>query len=61
VPEDRIRPLLEARRPVLATTLRHLHERWGGFDGYVEQHLKVLADLPHRLRAALLVPSRSSS
>ena len=34
VTEARIRPLLEARRPVLATALRHLHERWGGFAGY---------------------------
>src|SRR2546421_2829898 len=61
VPHHRIRPLLEARRPVLATALRHLHERWGGFDGYVEQHLMVEHDLPDRLRAALLVPSRTST
>jgi protein-tyrosine phosphatase len=56
VPDDRVRPLLEARRPVLARALRHLYERWGDFDGYARQHLGVEADLPERLRAALLVP-----
>ena len=56
VTEDRLRPLLEARRPVLATMLAHLHERWGGFDAYAREHLGVEADLVERLRAALLAP-----
>ena len=52
---ERLRPLLEARRPVLATALRHLHDQWGGFEGYALEHLGVDAGLPERLRAALLV------
>jgi protein tyrosine/serine phosphatase len=57
VSDERIRPLLEARRPVLATVLRHVHERWGGFEGFAHNHLAVEADLPERLRAALLTRS----
>jgi protein-tyrosine phosphatase len=57
VSEARIRPLLEARRPVLATALGHVHERWGGFEGYVRDHLAVELELPERLRAALLTRS----
>jgi protein-tyrosine phosphatase len=57
VPDERIRPLLEARRPVLATALAHLHDRWGGFESYAVEHIGVAADLPDRLRAALVVSS----
>jgi protein-tyrosine phosphatase len=54
IPDEHMRPLLEARRPVLATTLRHLHAEWGGFEGYARERLAVDPDLPGRLRAALL-------
>jgi protein-tyrosine phosphatase len=54
VAEERLRPLLEARRPVLAAMLVHLHDQWGGFDGYARDHLGVDPDLPDRLRASLL-------
>ena len=54
IPDERMRPLLEARRPVLATTLRHVHDEWGGFEGYARDGLGVDADLPDQLRAALL-------
>ena len=54
IPDDRMRPLLEARRPVLATTIRHLHDEFGGFEGYALDRLAVAPDLPDRLRAALL-------
>ena len=57
VAEELIRPLLEARRPVLATALRHVHEQWGGFVGYARDRLAVEAELPERLRAALLTRS----
>ena len=56
VTAEQLRPLLEARRPVLATALQHLHDRWGGFEGYAVDHLAVDRDLPERLRAALLLP-----
>jgi protein-tyrosine phosphatase len=59
IPVERLRPLLEARRPVLAATLRHIHEQWGGFEVYARDHLAVGADLPDRLRAALLVANDS--
>jgi protein-tyrosine phosphatase len=59
LPDARVRPLLEARRPVLERALRQLRERWGGFDGYARDHLGVAADLPERLRAALLIPPAS--
>jgi protein-tyrosine phosphatase len=55
VTEDRLRPLLEARRPVLTAMLAHLHERWGGFDAYAREHLGVEPDLVARLRGQLLV------
>jgi protein-tyrosine phosphatase len=61
VADARVRPLLEARRPVLATALRRLQERWGGFDGYATDHLAIDADLPERLRAALLIPLDAAS
>ena len=59
VADERVRPLLEARRPVLAATLRHLHERWDGFDSYATEHLGVSREVPDGLRAALLVADRS--
>jgi protein-tyrosine phosphatase len=55
VTEDQLRPLLEARRPVLTAMLAHLHERWGGFDAYAREHLGVEPDLVARLRGELLV------
>jgi protein-tyrosine phosphatase len=55
VTDERVRPLLEARRPVLAAALRYIRERWGGFDGYATEHLAVDNDLPQRLRNALLI------
>jgi len=55
VTEDRLRPLLEARRPVLAAMIAHLHERWGGFDAYAREHLGIEPDLVARLRGDLLV------
>ena len=59
VADERVRPLLEARRPVLAATLRHLRERWDGFDSYATEHLGVSREVPDGLRAALLVADRS--
>lgn len=61
VPDARVRPLLEARRPVLESALRQLRERWGGFDGYARDHLAVEPDLPERLRAALLLRPDTAS
>jgi protein-tyrosine phosphatase len=55
VADERVRPLMSARRPVLAATLDRVRERWGGFEGYAREHLEVPADLPDRLRASLLV------
>jgi protein-tyrosine phosphatase len=54
IADERIRPLLEARRPVLAATIAHVHQQWGGFDGLAVEHLGVDEALPERLRAALL-------
>ncbi len=54
VPEDRVRPLLEARRPVMLAALKHLREGWDTFDGY-ETGLGVDPSVPDQLRAALLV------
>ena len=56
VPEDRVRWLLEARRPVLAKALRHLHHRWGGFDNYAVDRLGLPDGHPDRLRSVLLIP-----
>ena len=53
---DRLRPLLEARRPVLATALRHIQDQWGGFEGYAIEHLRVDATVIDHLRDALLLP-----
>lgn len=52
VPEERVRPLLEVRRPVLAAALDHLEERWS-FDTYVTEYLE-LDGIPGRLRHVLL-------
>ena len=56
VADDELRPLLQARRPVLAAALHHIHAARGGFVGYAIDHLHVAADIPDRLRAALLAP-----
>jgi len=52
---DDVRHLLEARRPVLAAALQHVHEQWGGVEAFVRDRVKVDQDLPTRLRASLLV------
>jgi protein-tyrosine phosphatase len=54
VSEERLRPLLEARRPVLAAMLDHVHERWGDFDGYAHAHVGLDSDFVERLQASLL-------
>ena len=54
-PEERVRPLLEARRPVLASTLIHLYEHFGGFERYAVDVLGVIPTLPE-LRETLLAP-----
>ncbi|MGO9877008.1 MAG: tyrosine-protein phosphatase [Acidimicrobiia bacterium] len=56
IADERVRPLLEARRPVLSAALRHVHERWGGYEGYAREHLTIRPDQIERLRAALLIP-----
>jgi protein-tyrosine phosphatase len=57
VPEERVRPLFEARRPVLASTLIHLDEQFGGFEKYAVDVLGVVPTLPEQLRETLLAPS----
>jgi protein-tyrosine phosphatase len=54
VTEERLRPLLEARRPVLAALLEHVRDEWGGFDGYAREHMGLDDEVPDRLRSALL-------
>jgi protein-tyrosine phosphatase len=54
VSEERLRPLLEARRPVLAALLDHVRDQWGGFDGYAREHVGLEAGFTTRLRASLL-------
>jgi len=51
---ERLRPLLEARRPVLAAMIEHVHDRWGGFDSYARNHVGVDGEVVERLRAGLL-------
>ncbi|MHB1447502.1 MAG: tyrosine-protein phosphatase, partial [Acidimicrobiales bacterium] len=57
VPEERVRFLLEARREVMGDTLRMLHDRWGGFDGYASEVLGLTPELPERLQSELLTPA----
>jgi protein-tyrosine phosphatase len=57
IPVERVRPLVEARRPVMAVTLLHLREQWDGFDGFAINQVGVAARLPDQLRNALLVRS----
>ena len=54
VAHDRVRPLFEARRPVLQIAVDHLHETWGDFDTYAVDQLGLHPDTPTRLRTALL-------
>lgn len=54
VATDLVLPFLEARAPALELTVRHLHERWGGYDAYVVAGLGLPADFPALLRASLL-------
>jgi len=55
VTEHQLRPLLEARRPVLAAMIEHVQDRWGGFDAYAREHVGVAPDGIERLRGGLLV------
>src|SRR5207302_549569 len=55
VTEDQLRPLLEARRPVLDAMIEHVHDRWGGFDAYAREHVGVAPEAIERLRGGLLV------
>lgn len=50
---EKIRHLVEARTPALERALRHLHDRWGGYDGYATTAVGVSTDLLDRLRAAV--------
>jgi protein-tyrosine phosphatase len=54
VTEERLRPLLSARRPVLDALLEHVRDQWGGFDGYAREHVGLDDEFPERLRASLL-------
>jgi protein-tyrosine phosphatase len=54
ITDERLRPLLEARRPVLAAMIEHVRDQWGGFDEYVQQHAGVGTDVVTRLRNELL-------
>ncbi len=54
ITEERLRPLLEARRPVLVAMLEHISTRWGDFDGYAREHVGLDAAFSERLRASLL-------
>jgi protein-tyrosine phosphatase len=54
IAEERLRPLLEARRPVLAALLDHVRDQWGGFDGYTRAHVGLDDGFPEQLRASLL-------
>ena len=54
VTEERLRPLLEARRPVLGALLDHVRDEWGDFDGYAREHVGLDDGYPERLRASLL-------
>jgi protein-tyrosine phosphatase len=55
VAPDRVRHLVEVRTAVLEGALAHLHDRWGGYDGYAVGAAGVEPDLPDRPRAALTV------
>jgi protein-tyrosine phosphatase len=57
VSPERIRHLVEARRPALDRALRHVHGQWGGWDGFAIGAVGVPADLPGRLRSALTLES----
>jgi protein-tyrosine phosphatase len=57
IDEERIRPLLQARRPVLARALAHLHDEWGSFEDYAVRVVGVTPDVPTRLRHRLLTAS----
>jgi protein-tyrosine phosphatase len=56
ITDERLRPLLEARRPVLATMIDHVNDRWGGFDAYAREHVGVGTEVIDRLRTELLAP-----
>ena len=55
VSEDRVLPFLEARSDVFERALRHIHDRWGGFDEYATDGLGLAERFPHDLRSALTV------
>ena len=49
---ESVRHLVDARTPGLERAMRHLHERWGGFDGYATTAVGVSPDLPDRFARA---------
>ena len=51
-----MRPFLSARRPVMAMTLAHLHETYGGVEPYVLDAAGVDAATLDHLRGRLLEP-----
>ena len=59
ISDERLRPLLEARRPVLAAMIEHVHDQWGGFDAYVREHVGVEPDVVARMRRELLNERRN--
>ena len=58
ISHERLRPLLEARRPVLAAMIEHLYDRWGSFDAYARRHVGLGTDVVARLRRELLIDRR---
>jgi len=59
ITDERLRPLLEARRPVLAAMIEHVHDQWGGFDAYAREHVGVEPDVVARMRRELLNERRN--
>ena len=54
---DHVRQIVSARRRVLQTTLDHITDTWGGFEGFATEVLTLPTDVPETLRARLLDPS----
>lgn len=55
VTEGEVLHLLEPRTAVLRRVIGHVHDRWGGFEGYATACLGIDPSLPSRLRSALVV------
>jgi protein-tyrosine phosphatase len=51
---EKVRPFLSARRPVMAATLRHLHEGHGGVEAYLTGPSGMRAETLGELRSLLL-------